>query len=103
MTKLSDTVAPKQFDKTTSPFHLLFYLDSKFTIREFPQLSDLAKFVKQLSLTWGEYGIIHGEIVKELPQHDLDEDVPDDELDQPESGLQTLSPEEAEKLRSDDN
>jgi hypothetical protein len=93
----------KQFDRDKSPFHLLFVMDSKFMTREFPQLEELAKFVKQLSLGWADYGIIHGETVKELPQKELDEDIPDEDLDQPESGIEALSDEDAKELLDTDN
>jgi hypothetical protein len=93
----------KQFDRDRSPFHLLFSMDGKFMTREFAQIEDLAKFVKQLSLGWADYGIIHGETVKELPQCDLDDDIPDEDLDQPESGIEPLSKEEAQALLDEDN
>jgi len=93
----------KQFDRNKSPFHLLFVMDGKFMTREFAKIEDLAKFVKQLSLGWADYGIIHGETVKELPQCGLDDEIPDEDLDQPESGIEPLSKEEAEKLLVEDN
>lgn len=96
MTKHSAPVNKKQFDRDKSPFHLLFIMDNKFVTREFPSMEELAKFVKQLSLTWNDYGIIHGEMVKEVPERDLDEDIPDEEVDQPQSGIEDLAPDDAE-------
>lgn len=88
----------KRFNEVKSPFHLLFYSDGKFTMREFDQLPELAKFVKQLSLGWDEYGIIHGEVVKSLPQNDDDGEIPEDYDRQPESGIEDLDEETAREL-----
>jgi hypothetical protein len=91
----------KRFDPAKSPFHLLFLMDSKFMVKEFSSMEELARFVKSLGLSWNDYGIIHGEMVKELPTKD--EEVDDDDIDDaPESMITTLDPDEARKLAEQD-
>ena len=90
-------MSPKRFDPAKSPFHLLFVMDGRFMAKEFDTMEELAKFVKSMGLTWRDYGIIHGETVKEMP--DCAEEVDEDGLEEgPESGITVLDPDEAQEL-----
>jgi hypothetical protein len=58
----------KLFDPESSPYHLTFTDgDGQVCMKEFVDLIELAHFVGYLGLKWGEYAIVHGELLKSIP------------------------------------
>jgi len=91
----------KAYDPKTAPYHLI-YVDEidGMSIKEFPDLIELAHFMSPLSIRWRDYAIIQGEQLKGLPN--LGEELADLEglgsMQDTDSNIEVLSPDRMQNL-----